>query len=38
MDLKSFVPDRISIPAMLFLIAMALNGMGNGVMKVVVQL
>jgi len=38
MDLRSIVPDRISNPAKLFLVATVFNGIGNGIMNVVVQL
>ncbi|MDH5201086.1 MAG: hypothetical protein OEW93_09380, partial [Candidatus Bathyarchaeota archaeon] len=38
MDLRSIVPDRISNPAKLFLVATIFNGIGNGIMNVVVQL
>lgn len=38
MGLNSFVPDRIPTPAKLFLVASALNGIGNGMFNVVGQL
>jgi DHA1 family multidrug resistance protein-like MFS transporter len=38
MDLKSFVPDRVSIPAKLFLSATLLNGFANGIFNVIGQL
>lgn len=40
MNLKSVVPvpDRVSTPAKLFLTAMVMNGLGNGVFGVVIQL
>lgn len=38
MEIKSVVPDRVSGPAKLFLVATALNGMGNGMINVVFQL
>lgn len=37
-DLKSYLPERISSPAKLFLSAMVLNGLGNGVFNVIMQL
>jgi len=38
MDLRSIVPDKVSTPAKLFLIGGILNGFGNGIFNVVVQL
>ncbi len=38
MELSSFVPDRVSTHAKIFLIAAALNGLGNGMINVVFQL
>jgi MFS family permease len=38
MDLKSFVPDRVSTHAKAFLFASALNGLSNGMINVVFQL
>jgi len=38
MEIKSVVPDRVPGPAKLFLIATALNGIGNGMINVVFQL
>jgi len=38
LDLSAFVPDRISKPAKYFLVANILNGLGNGVFGVVIQL
>jgi MFS family permease len=38
MKIKSVVPDRVPGPAKLFLVATALNGMGNGMINVVFQL
>jgi len=38
MDLTSIVPDKVSTPAKLFLAAMILNGIGNGIINVVMQL
>ena len=38
MDLTSVVPDRVSTPAKLFLFGMILNGLGNGIFNVVLQL
>ncbi len=38
MELKSFVPDRVSTHAKIFLFAAALNGLGNGMINVVFQL
>ncbi|UCD43864.1 MAG: MFS transporter [Candidatus Bathyarchaeota archaeon] len=38
MELKSFVPDRVSTHAKIFLSAAALNGLGNGMINVVFQL
>ncbi|TRO47105.1 MFS transporter, partial [Candidatus Bathyarchaeota archaeon] len=38
LDLSAFVPDRISKPAKYFLAANVLNGLGNGVFGVVIQL
>ncbi len=38
LDLSAFVPDRVSKPAKYFLVASVLNGLGNGVFGVVIQL
>ena len=38
MDLRSYVPDRISAQAKVFLSASILNGLGNGMVNVVFQL
>jgi len=38
MDLQSIVPDRVSAPAKLFLVAMIFNGIWNGVINVILQL
>jgi MFS family permease len=38
LELKSFVPDRVSTHAKIFLSAAALNGLGNGMINVVFQL
>ena len=38
MDLTSIVPDRVSTPAKLFLIGVLLNGLGNGIFNVILQL
>ena len=38
MDLRSIVPDRVSTSAKLFLSGMILNGIGNGVFNVILQL
>lgn len=38
MKLNSFVPDRVSTHAKIFLFAAALNGLGNGMINVVFQL
>lgn len=38
MDLRSIVPDKIPPPARLFLIGTVLNGIGNGIFSVVMQL
>jgi MFS family permease len=37
-ELKSYLPKRISTPAKRFLAAMVLNGLGNGVFNVIIQL
>lgn len=37
-DLKSYLPKRISPPAKRYLTAMVLNGLGNGIFNVIVQL
>jgi MFS family permease len=38
LDLRSIIPDNVSTPAKLFLLAAVLNGIGNGVFNVVGQL
>ena len=38
MDLSSIMPDKISMPAKMFLIATVLNGFGNGTINVVMLL
>jgi len=38
MDLKSYIPERVSTNAKMFLLASALNGVGNGMINVVFQL
>jgi MFS family permease len=38
LNLRSIVPDKVSLPAKLFLIGMIFNGLGNGVFNVVLQL
>jgi len=38
MDLRSIVPDRVSTPAKLFIVAMIFNGIWNGVINVFLQL
>lgn len=38
MDLKSIVPENISTPARFFLFGNVLNGIGNGIFNVVIQL
>jgi MFS transporter, DHA1 family, multidrug resistance protein len=37
-DIKSYLPNRISPPAKRFLSAMVLNGLGNGIFNVIIQL
>jgi len=37
-DLKSMVPDKLSLPSKIYLVAMIFNGFGNGVVNVVLQL
>ncbi|MFB0543738.1 MAG: MFS transporter [Candidatus Bathyarchaeia archaeon] len=38
MNLKSIVPDRVSMPAKMFLAATTFNGFGNGILNVVLLL
>jgi MFS family permease len=38
LNLKSIVPDKLSLPAKLYLMGMIFNGLGNGVVNVVLQL
>ena len=37
-DLRSYIPDRLSTPAKLFLMVSVLNGVANGVFGVIIQL
>jgi len=37
-DLRSYIPDRLSTPAKLFLLVSVLNGVANGVFGVIIQL
>ncbi len=37
-ELKSYLPKRVSPPAKRFLTAMVLNGLGNGIFNVIIQL
>jgi MFS family permease len=38
LNLRSIVPNKVSLPAKLFLMGMIFNGLGNGVVNVVLQL